>query len=305
MNLVAEPAPPAEPDLFESIHADENESIATDESSWLVIGAEEYADQEVDLLREAESRARELQASDATDEDEEGRVNEESDSDQENEEEHMEWHGVEEEDDSVVEDDGHEEDPPKAAGERTDRAPVADVPPSYATKQAEDVDARRALQKFDRGDAADATFLAAAPLQIHGAGGVFDDCRGDVTKQWVAALQHFPSVSGAFCVGRVAMPHDVRSPSLVLARVVVQNSGHNDWPHETTLRIVAGDGHGFHELPIGGLPAGHAAELVLDLHMCGSGSRDLVGSGVRSGWVLTDGLGRPFGPLLVFEMVWA
>lgn len=135
---------------------------------------------------------------------------------------------------------------------------------------------------------------------------VWEGFRGDITCHWQEALACTPSVSSAFCLGRVAvLPVGERNlwerVALVLGRVVVRNAGLAPWPANTTLRIVAGEAFGFEALTVGALPAGHMAELVLDLALPAHAK---PGAGGRSAWVLEDGHGNPFGPLLVLEVLW-
>lgn len=154
---------------------------------------------------------------------------------------------------------------------------------------------------------ASGVLLAARPLML-GSNHLFE-CSGasrDVTHMWNAAFEGFPDVSGAYCLGRVAVaasgdPRSLEALPVVIS-VVVLNNGAIEWPAGTALRIVAGDAHGFDMMPAGPLPAGHAAELRLDLCVNMDG-RDTSCGGTRSAWVLTDECGRPFGPLLVFEVM--
>eukprot|EP00929_Paragymnodinium_shiwhaense_P071300 TRINITY_DN36261_c0_g1_i1.p1 TRINITY_DN36261_c0_g1~~TRINITY_DN36261_c0_g1_i1.p1 ORF type:complete len:274 (+),score=48.15 TRINITY_DN36261_c0_g1_i1:122-943(+) len=135
----------------------------------------------------------------------------------------------------------------------------------------------------------------------------------DVTHEWMLAFHSFPGVTGAFCLGRLAlslrcagasaMPH-----ALVCAQVALRNGGAAAWPKATALRVVAGDPYGFDVMPIGPLPSGHGACLTMDLCIPSPAVQDKgvsIGCGKRSAWVLTDDLGRPFGPLLVLEIVWS
>lgn len=129
---------------------------------------------------------------------------------------------------------------------------------------------------------------------------------GDITDSWAKALEGFPAVPSIFCLGRLAVsPSDTTSGSLatvpVTARCAVFNHGPCTWPEATALRIVAGDPLGLDHLPCGGLPPKCGAELVLDLAVPTAGPG---GSGGRSAWVLTDGNGEPFGPILVVEVMW-
>jgi len=55
---------------------------------------------------------------------------------------------------------------------------------------------------------------------------------------------------------------------------------------------------------IGDLQPGQGADLQLDLHVPADCCCPGTGYGTRSGWVLTDDIGRPFGPLLVLEVMW-
>lgn len=150
-----------------------------------------------------------------------------------------------------------------------------------------------------------AQLLNAAPLELYGMKGVSlsPECARDVTVQWAAALAAFPLVTSAACLGRVAFAAGACTPAFALARAAVANGGATAWPEATTLRLVAGDGHGFTELAVGALPPGSGAELVLDLSL-GAAPPERSHQGTRSAWVLEDGNGEPFGPLLVLEVIW-
>jgi len=132
-----------------------------------------------------------------------------------------------------------------------------------------------------------------------------EDVCGDVTTDWAVALQEFPAVSSIFCLGRIvvrARPYVCHAvPAMV--RAVVANDGKHEWPEGTALRIVAGNSFGLDALPCGGLPPCCAAELLLDLSVP---TVEPSGPtfGTRSAWVLTDGYGQPFGPVLTVEVVW-
>lgn len=205
-----------------------------------------------------------------------------------------------------------------------------------------------------------AELLAAAPPELRagdrGRGSLWE-CPGSRRSmpEWGSALQDFPGVTGAYCLGRLSVPeahhqcpngHNLlcsRSPNenfvcdkcdkplakgsvmascrqcdydlcdlcfseapgrealLGIIRVVVRNDGDMTWPKETTLRLVAGCGFGFDSLGLGPLAPGHMAELVVDVMVPAVASSH---AGERSAWVLEDGLGRPFGPLLVLEVLW-
>eukprot|EP00927_Polykrikos_kofoidii_P019018 TRINITY_DN18864_c0_g1_i1.p1 TRINITY_DN18864_c0_g1~~TRINITY_DN18864_c0_g1_i1.p1 ORF type:complete len:286 (-),score=60.06 TRINITY_DN18864_c0_g1_i1:142-999(-) len=163
---------------------------------------------------------------------------------------------------------------------------------------------------------ASARLLATDQLQLgfaHNAERMMSECPGyrcDATAQWAQALEAFPAVTSAFCLGRLAVSAVAASaaslktaePPTLIARVAIQNIGRNAWPDGTALRIVAGDPYGFDVLPVGGVPPGHGAELALDLRIAASNC--VAGCGQRSGWVLTDHCGSPFGPLLVLEVFW-
>lgn len=130
---------------------------------------------------------------------------------------------------------------------------------------------------------------------------------GDITDSWAKALQGFPTVPSIFCLGRLAVSlaaEDAETPSTisVVARAAVFNNGTCTWPDSAALRIVAGDSFGLHSLPCGGLPPGCGAELVLDLAVPATAADR--GMGGRSAWVLIDGDGEPFGPVLVVEVIW-
>eukprot|EP00928_Gymnodinium_smaydae_P054028 TRINITY_DN3787_c0_g1_i2.p2 TRINITY_DN3787_c0_g1~~TRINITY_DN3787_c0_g1_i2.p2 ORF type:complete len:292 (+),score=71.71 TRINITY_DN3787_c0_g1_i2:87-962(+) len=123
-------------------------------------------------------------------------------------------------------------------------------------------------------------------------------------EPWLAALQDFPDVSGAFYMGRVVVARG-GDAAVLNARVRVRNAGLEAWPEATTLRVVAGESHGFGALPIGALPGGHAAELLLDLQISPPATSSVcAGAGTRSGSILVDGAGAPFGPLLTLEVLW-
>lgn len=132
---------------------------------------------------------------------------------------------------------------------------------------------------------------------------------GDITSSWAKALEGFPTVSSIFSLGRLSVSPTcmVRAANgapvalPMVARAVVFNNGLCTWPEATELRIVAGDPFGLHSLPCGNLPPGCGAELVLDLAVPAAAA---PGTGSRSAWVLTDGNGEPFGPVLVVEVVW-
>lgn len=141
----------------------------------------------------------------------------------------------------------------------------------------------------------------------HGCLAQCGDHGGDITACWAKALEGFPAVSSIFNLGRIVVSPEAaatgNSTLSVVAPAVVFNNGGVAWPEATTLRIVAGDPFGFDVLPCGGVWQGCAAELVLDLTVPVVPTSGWTGG--RSAWVLTDGEGTPFGPLLVVEVVWA
>jgi len=132
------------------------------------------------------------------------------------------------------------------------------------------------------------------------------DGGADITASWADALEGFPAVCSIYSLGRIAINPEARYAGTlalpVVARIAVLNNGKCAWPEATALRIVAGDPFGFDALACGGVLPGCGAEFTLDLSVPACGDR---GTGVRSAWVLTDDHGRPFGPLLVVEVVWA
>jgi len=153
---------------------------------------------------------------------------------------------------------------------------------------------------------ASASLWYAHPLEMCSDATELFECpghQGEVTCQWWEAIKNF-DVKSAVCLGRLGIAQGANGAFPALARIVVRNDGPCAWPEASTLRLVAGAGWGFHELYIGALGAGQCAELVLDVCV----PSDLAaypGAGQRSGWVLEDGTGRPFGPLLVLEVVCA
>jgi len=257
--------------LGESAAVTDCESIGTEESQWLVLENDETdCASEADLLQAAELRAKQIQQEAGSDSD-----------------------------DELIE---------PAASEASESSSEFTL-----LMQGEVVSTEEELVKIEELIAAvpapkkpvpvvSAALLTMSPLQICGAGAwECHECRGDMTAQWAPALAGFPEVAGAVCLGRIVA--DVASPVLVLARVAVLNNGNCDWPEATALRLTAGDALGFPALPIGAVPVGQGAELTLDLRTFTP--PDVVpGVGRRSAWVLEDGLGRPFGPLLIMEVVW-
>jgi len=133
----------------------------------------------------------------------------------------------------------------------------------------------------------------------------YEGARGDATGQWGSALAGFPEVSSAFCLGRVVVSSVARAAGQglpIFARVALRNVGASPWPAATSLRIVAGDAYGFDCMHIGAIGPGHAADVLLDLMVMAECGLE-AGCGRRSAWVLEDGCGNPFGPLLTFEVV--
>jgi len=155
---------------------------------------------------------------------------------------------------------------------------------------------------------ASATFWFNKPLEVGGNGELEEipGHQGEQTTKWFEALKNFSGVKGAWCLGRIGISKAVDANAggacTVVARAVVRNDGSETWPEASTLRLVAGAGWGLHELPVGPLPAGHACELVLDVAVP-AGLAAWPGAGERSAWVLEDGTGRPFGPLLFLEVM--
>lgn len=158
-----------------------------------------------------------------------------------------------------------------------------------------------------------AELLAVMPLQPGSP--MITECqgfRGDVTEQWCAAFEGFTGLTGAVCLGRaIVLPAfataglGTRPSHLPLdVHVQVLNSGPAAWPDAACLRCVAGDPHGFDLMHIGALLPGQGADLQLDLHISADGGCPGTQLGARSAWVLTDDVGRPFGPLLVLEVMW-
>eukprot|EP00931_Biecheleriopsis_adriatica_P085563 TRINITY_DN6015_c0_g1_i1.p1 TRINITY_DN6015_c0_g1~~TRINITY_DN6015_c0_g1_i1.p1 ORF type:complete len:222 (-),score=54.23 TRINITY_DN6015_c0_g1_i1:17-682(-) len=121
-------------------------------------------------------------------------------------------------------------------------------------------------------------------------------CGQDLTKLCAPALQAFPTVTSARCLGRVAVA-GTGQPLPAVSRAIVQNCGAEAWPAGTTLQIVAGDSFGFDSLFIGPLEPGQGAALHLDFSL-----RAPPPEGCRSCWVLVDEQGEPFGPLLALEV---
>lgn len=133
---------------------------------------------------------------------------------------------------------------------------------------------------------------------------------GDITESWSSAIEGFPSVTHVLNLGRVTISSaaacaDASTVLPLTVRATVQNSGASPWADATSLRILAGDSFGLHELPCGGLPAGCGAELVLDLAVPAKRPAHLVTQGTRSAWVLADANEEPFGPIFVVEVMWA
>eukprot|EP00747_Dinoflagellata_sp_TGD_P169994 gnl/TRDRNA2_/TRDRNA2_200399_c0_seq1.p1 gnl/TRDRNA2_/TRDRNA2_200399_c0~~gnl/TRDRNA2_/TRDRNA2_200399_c0_seq1.p1 ORF type:complete len:391 (-),score=65.75 gnl/TRDRNA2_/TRDRNA2_200399_c0_seq1:37-1131(-) len=197
---------------------------------------------------------------------------------------------------------------PPARAETTAAVPVAESadvaspampesPPTPTAEAAEPV------------PAASATLVSTLPLAF-GSDSLaeWEGCRDSpaVAAAAAPALERFPGVTNACCLGRVVVFSTGRHQSsdlTVWARAIVRNNGDSAWPASSALRLVAGDGCGFYAMPIGAILPGQHAMLTLDLHLPPSGNVH-SGSGTRSAWVLEDGYGAPFGPLLVLEVVW-
>lgn len=82
----------------------------------------------------------------------------------------------------------------------------------------------------------------------------------------------------------------------VLAKVTVTNDGALPWAEFSSLRCITGPDCGFTALPLGALPPGEMAELVLDLAFAPHQPAGM------SGWVMIDEQGQPFGPLLLLQV---
>lgn len=153
-----------------------------------------------------------------------------------------------------------------------------------------------------------------ASLVLHGAelrlgSNLLAQCpghRGDLALPLESVMQAFPSINRVCNLGRIFVTAGVNGPLGLpaLGRVLVQNSGTAAWPSSTTLRIVAGDAHGFDSLVVGAIPPGYTAELWLDLTLKVVPDSPHPGVGQRSAWVLADDSGEPFGPLVVLEVIY-
>ncbi|CAE8589512.1 unnamed protein product [Polarella glacialis] len=170
-----------------------------------------------------------------------------------------------------------------------------------------------------------ARLLTCSPLEVGSDLLVVQEgsCGRDLTQLCSPALEAFPDVSCARCIGHVASkgrvtkvvpaslaqlvehltegPQDTASNVFpAVARAIVRNDGQEAWPEETALHLVLGESFGFGMLHIGALLPGHAAEIHLDLGLTAGPSAQCGGR--RSAWVLADQHGEPFGPLLVLEV---
>lgn len=136
------------------------------------------------------------------------------------------------------------------------------------------------------------------------------ECKGhrmDVTECWFEALKGFPRVTNAFCLGRIMVQSATRTQCINLSasmRFAVRNDGLATWPAATALHIVAGNAYGCDVLEIGQIEKGHGADMLLGLNLHADGGSIEKGSGKRSAWVLVDSGGEPFGPLIVLEVIW-
>lgn len=126
--------------------------------------------------------------------------------------------------------------------------------------------------------------------------------RGDVTEEFRADLTRFQARQ-VFRVGGVRLLVDPEggAPVPASAQAVVKNDGAAPWPKTTTAVLVEGEPLGLAQLPIGAVPPGSAAEVLLDFYVP---ARATPGA-TRSAWAFIDAAtGARLGPILVFEVTW-
>lgn len=126
------------------------------------------------------------------------------------------------------------------------------------------------------------------------------EARGDVSPEFEALLGdgEYHLVTQAFRLGRIFMSGG--SGGKAFAKAYVRNDGSVQWPGNALLRSCSGPSHGFCELALNyAVPVGDTVELVLDLEV----EAQEGGAAARSAWVMCNGEGEPFGPLLILEVV--
>lgn len=211
-----------------------------------------------------------------------------------------EWHFVDAEEETSI---------PMSQAEELERLQEPEEPEGLQETEdlecaAEAPEAQAAQEAVQPSNVPAAELFAGAPLYL--GSHLLAECegfRGDITKHWAAALEGFPRVTSAFCLGRIlVLRGDCNSGATAVAHAVVINNGSAAWPTGTALRIVAGDAYGFGAMHVGPLAPGQGADLVLDVVLPADAE---PGCGKRSAWVLTDDYGEPFGPLLALEVIWA
>jgi len=124
--------------------------------------------------------------------------------------------------------------------------------------------------------------------------------RRDVTDAFVETLKS-TQVRQVFCIGRVIVPVNSGCGVPVSATVVLLNDGEVNWPQNTVAQLTVGDAFGCEQVAVGNTCPGNTAELSIDLLIP---TRSEPGT-THSVWVIADkATGKPFGPLLRFEVAW-
>jgi len=136
---------------------------------------------------------------------------------------------------------------------------------------------------------------------VHGIEAHEDDkARCDITEKFLKSIDE--RVSHAFCVGRVVIPVSVDLPVPVCTSVTLNNDGQVKWPSTGILKLVSGNGYGLSDTLLKPLAPGQCTELPIELYV----PPEQQPGTFRSAWMFVDGAtDTPFGPLLIFEVVWA
>lgn len=127
-----------------------------------------------------------------------------------------------------------------------------------------------------------------------------DKARCDITEKFLKSIDE--RVSDAFCVGRVVIPVSVDMPVPVCTFVTLSNDGHIKWPSTGILKLVSGNGYGLPDKLLKPLAPGECTELPIELNV----PPEPQPGTSRSAWMFVDtATDTPFGPLLIFDVVWA